>query len=439
MLLGGPVAARENVVEYVHGQLARDASLSAQQRAALEQAIHDRFANYAFDVVRPEKPEDVRALMHMISEGTLDDASPERIADVAFAAYQAIWRGGPAEAVDGIALYGFQKPVPADSIAAWANGYREAVAAKVPPEVIAEVIHSAMARDWPDRTFNQIKQALISAERSGFDVRLYAAFLLAGMERDPEHPGALEAKARETFAAAARRHQRPEVPEYRGAFEVQPAPAPHAAPAPAPHAAPAEEAAPAGGAAAEEPPAAVTPANEPSPDPAPPDAPPLATPPREHKPGHHRKPPPAVTHHGPPAVTHHGSPDPTPATARDWPELDRAVHSYVGTPYVWGGVTHAGIDCSGLTMSSYREISVGLPRVSKQQWQTGTPVAKEALREGDLVFFDTLGNGVSHVGMIVDAARNRLVHASSSRGVIEADFGGKWFQTRYLGARRISR
>ena len=146
-------AERQNVLEYVHDQLARDASLSQPQRAALEEAIHDRFANYAFNIVRPEKPEDVRALMHMISEGTLDDTPPERVAEVAFAAYQAIWRGAPAEAVDGIALYGFQKPVPADSIAAWANGYREAVQGGVPPEVIADVIHSAMAHGWDDRTF----------------------------------------------------------------------------------------------------------------------------------------------------------------------------------------------------------------------------------------------------------------------------------------------
>ncbi len=395
-------AERQNVLEYVHAQLARDASLSQPQREALEQAIHDRFANYAFNIVRPEKPEDVRALMHMISEGTLDEAAPERIAEVAFAAYQAIWRGAPAEAVDGIALYGFQKPVPADSIAAWANGFREAVQAKVPPEVIADVIHSAMARGWDDRTFNQIKQALITAARNEFEVRLYASYLLAGMEKDPGHPGALEAAARDTFLAAARRHQKPVVPEYNGAFQVQPPPAPRVT---------------------VEPPAERGPARDREKPPPPAEA---------HGQGPGRTPPPPAAHdHGPPFV---------PAGAqRNWPELDRAVHSYLGTPYVWGGVTHAGIDCSGLTMSSYREISIGIPRVSKQQWRTGAAVAKDALREGDLVFFDTLGNGVSHVGMIVDAGRHRLVHASSSHGVIEADFNKKWFQSRYLGARRIAR
>src|SRR5207245_2536348 len=154
--------------------------------------IEERFVNYGFNVVKPDRPEDAQTLMHVISEGLLDDAAPERIADVGFAAYQAIWRGAPADAVDGIALYGYQKKIPAESIATWANGYREGVQGGVPGEVMADAIHAAMSRGWTDQAFNSTKWALVSAAKAGWDVKLYAGHFLAGMEKDPEHPGALQ-------------------------------------------------------------------------------------------------------------------------------------------------------------------------------------------------------------------------------------------------------
>ena len=121
-----------------------------------------------------------------------------------------------------------------------------------------------------------------------------------------------------------------------------------------------------------------------------------------------------------------------------WSRVERTALSYLGTPYVWGGETRAGIDCSGLTRASYRAIAVSLPRVSRLQWRSGAPVSKEALREGDLVFFDTNGSGVSHVGMVIDPRARRIIHASSSHGVVEADMDQRWFQSRYLGARRVA-
>src|SRR5260370_37399041 len=127
-----PAAERQNILEYVHAKLLADAALDAGRRGALEDAIKERFADYGFNVVKPDKPEDAQTLMHVVYEGLLDDADPGRIADVGFAAYQAIWRGAPADAVDGIALYGYQKKIPADSIATWANGYREGTDAGVP-------------------------------------------------------------------------------------------------------------------------------------------------------------------------------------------------------------------------------------------------------------------------------------------------------------------
>jgi hypothetical protein len=373
-------AARQNLLEYVHQKLAQDRSLDAPGRGAIESALKERFANYGFNVVNPQKPQDAQTLLRVISEGVLDRADPVRIADVGFAAYRAIWRGAPADAVEGIALYGYQKKIPADSIAAWANGYRDGTGAGVPGEVMADAIHEAMAGSWPDPTFNAVKWALVSAAKSGWDTRLYAAYLLEGMRKDPSRPGALQDRLGAKFSEAKARKLKLPEPVYQGAFSVAVAPPPRINWTPAP------------------------------------------------LPKDWRRPPPP-----PPA------PLQLPEQPVIWPGLEHAVRSYLGTPYVWGGLSHGGIDCSGLTMSSYREVSIGIPRVSHQQYATGRPVQSGELRDGDLVFFDTGGNGVSHVGMMVDAGRRTFIHASSSHGVVEASLDDKYFQSRYLGARRVAR
>ena len=435
VLSAPPVLAqgRQSVAEYVSAALQKDPAFTPEERRTLLDAVRNRFAAYANDVVRPDRAAGMQVVMRMIAEGQMDETSPERIADVTFAAYQAVSRGAPADVAEGIALYGYRKKIAADRISLWANGYRQLTDNKVPTDVAADLVRNAMERDWDDRTFNTFKWGLVQAAKDRFDVRDYAVYLFGNMLKQPQLPGQLDAKAHAYFLKLAQTHAKPELPPYEGAFsrtaapkpvfeaqtapEAKPAPTPEVAPAPMPEAAPAPT-----------PKVPPTPAPQthavPAPEKAPPSpitqpqAKPLPTPPSGRKPA------------------------PTPrelGVALDtlWPQLYKTAQSYLGTPYVWGGTTHKGIDCSGLTQNVYGENRIGIPRVSKQQWSTGQPIPENQLREGDLLFFNTLGNGVSHVGMFVSQDGPKFVHASSSHGVMIADFGKHWFKARFLGARRV--
>ena len=116
-------------------------------------------------------------------------------------------------------------------------------------------------------------------------------------------------------------------------------------------------------------------------------------------------------------------------------QIVNTAKQYIGVPYVWGGSTPAGFDCSGFVQYVFQLHGIPLPRTSRQQWTAGKSIATSQLQPGDLVFFNTSGSGVSHLGIWV--GDGQFIHASSSRGVMISALSNSYWSPRYMGARRV--
>ena len=105
---------------------------------------------------------------------------------------------------------------------------------------------------------------------------------------------------------------------------------------------------------------------------------------------------------------------------------------YQGVPYVWGGASPGGFDCSGLVMYSYAQVGVSLPHSSYAMYNYGVGVPRDQLEPGDLVFFDGLG----HVGLYI--GNGLFVHAPHTGTVVQvSSLDSGWYSATFVGARRI--
>lgn len=118
--------------------------------------------------------------------------------------------------------------------------------------------------------------------------------------------------------------------------------------------------------------------------------------------------------------------------------LIEGARSWLGTPYRYGGTDRDGVDCSGFVQRLFADVAaVSLPRNSAKQAEDCRPVARNVLQPGDLVFFNgsRVGGGIGHVGLYV--GDQRMIHASTSRGVIVSDINADYYACRYCGGGRV--
>ncbi len=131
---------------------------------------------------------------------------------------------------------------------------------------------------------------------------------------------------------------------------------------------------------------------------------------------------------------------------RDFPSISRGMIDgnrrliaialqYMGVPYVYGGSSPSGFDCSGFVQYVYRQCGIELPRTADIQAEVGTPVTREELQPGDLVFFAGDYVNISHVGIYLHD--DEFVHASTTYGIAIDSLDRDYRRDHYMGARRI--
>ena len=107
----------------------------------------------------------------------------------------------------------------------------------------------------------------------------------------------------------------------------------------------------------------------------------------------------------------------------------------LGKPYEWGAEGPNSFDCSGLTYYVYKQHGITLPRSSKAQSQKGKTISKSNLQAGDLVFFNTNGSGVSHVGIYI--GNGNMIHSTKPGDVVKTtSINSSYYKNKFVTAKR---
>ncbi|MFD1360518.1 C40 family peptidase [Lentibacillus salinarum] len=110
-----------------------------------------------------------------------------------------------------------------------------------------------------------------------------------------------------------------------------------------------------------------------------------------------------------------------------------AARAQIGTPYVWGGDSPGGFDCSGFIQYIFQIEGISVPRTVSDMWNFSTQVDSPSV--GDLVFFETYKPGPSHMGIYI--GDGQFIHAGESRGVEISKLSDTYWDDRYLGTGRV--
>jgi cell wall-associated NlpC family hydrolase len=124
-----------------------------------------------------------------------------------------------------------------------------------------------------------------------------------------------------------------------------------------------------------------------------------------------------------------------PSLGHDRQKVLAEAERWLGVPYRFGGSSPSGVDCSAFVCNIYQTVDRVLPRTSTEQSQSGLGVPLSESRPGDLVFFNTSGEGVSHVGILIGP--DQFVHASTSVGVTVSSLNEPYYRARMMFVRRV--